>query len=314
MGRKLTVSIAVSLSLACGSSAPTAPSNAITPTTPVTAVLTGIVSTGTGSAVAGATVQVTSGANSGLTATTDSSGAYRFDALSTGNTTLVARATGYVDSAGTVTANGANTLNFTLSRVGTTASLSGVARTPSMTGIAGIVVTVTSGDAVGQTALTNVNGQYSFPSLPVGSTNFVARGPDFVESMGSVEVNGTNVLNLTIRRTQGTINETLTGTISPADTGCFSETPIYYAKPCLSHFFEVTNTGSNPLAVSLTWPGSSNLDLELLQDGDRWISTFGLVKPETMGINLTAGLYGIRVWYTSGSVIENYSLTVTRPK
>ena len=148
MGRKLTVSIAVSLSLACGSSAPTAPSNATTPTTPVTAVLTGTVSTGTGSAVAGATVQVTSGANSGLTATTDSSGAYRFDALSTGNTTLVARATGYVDSTGTVTANGANTLNFTLSRVGTTASLSGFARTPSMTGIEGMVVTVTSGDTV----------------------------------------------------------------------------------------------------------------------------------------------------------------------
>ncbi len=92
------------------SPSPTAPS---TPT-PTTVSLTGNVSAVGGAKLGGATVRIFDGVNAGKSTSTDGSGAYRFDGLTSGNGNLVATADGYDESRAGVVINGTNTLNFTL--------------------------------------------------------------------------------------------------------------------------------------------------------------------------------------------------------
>lgn len=158
------------------------------PPTATTAALTGSVSGQAGAKLAGATVQVTSG-TSGATATTDANGAFRFDALAVGSATLVAKATGYVDSTRTVTVNGTNTLDFTLSPTpSTTGSLTGTVSNDTGTRLDGATVQITSGAGSGQTAPTNTAGVYHFDSLPIGSTSVVARSPGHSDRTSTVTV------------------------------------------------------------------------------------------------------------------------------
>jgi hypothetical protein len=164
--------------------------------------------------VGGATIKVTSGTSNGLTATADASGSYRFDALPTGSTTLVASATGYMDSTQSVTVNGTNTLNFTLSTTPpATAALSGTVSNQAGTKVGGATVKVTSGTSSGQTATTDANGAYRFDALPTGSTTLVASASGYTDSTRTVTVNGTNTLDFTLSQTPPTTGS-LSGTVS----------------------------------------------------------------------------------------------------
>lgn len=312
---------AIVASVSCGSSTPVAPTPSTNPTTdplpstaPTTAVLSGTVGNQAGAKLAGATVEVTSGSGSGQNATTDGNGAYRFDTLPVGSATLVAKAKGYFDSMPeTVTVDGTNTLGFTLSPMpATTARLIGVVATPGRTPLSGAVVTVLDGIAAGQKAATDINGQYSFPELPTGPTNLIARLAGYTDEPGTVSVNGTNALTFRMHRILSTVTDTFMGSIGPGNQKCvFMPGSIHDNKPCLNHVFEVTNSGT--LSATLTWTGSSDLDLGLWIEGTLITETTNVGKPEVLSTTIEPGRITVTVYYYSGSVIENYSLTVTHP-
>jgi hypothetical protein len=76
-----------------------------------------------GSRISGATVRFLDSVNSGRTATTNSSGEYRFEGLQIAGATLLATAGGFFEATlPTTITNGTNTLNFTLEREGPRAS------------------------------------------------------------------------------------------------------------------------------------------------------------------------------------------------
>jgi Carboxypeptidase regulatory-like domain/PKD domain len=76
--------------------------------------LTGTVSSTGGQRIAGATVRVLDGVDAGKTATTNSNGEYRFDALTIANANFSATATNFTEDRRGTFINGTNTLNFTL--------------------------------------------------------------------------------------------------------------------------------------------------------------------------------------------------------
>jgi hypothetical protein len=248
-------------------------------------------------------------------ATTNVDGAYRIGDVTPGRATVLARAKGYADSRQDVTVDGKNTLDFTLglgsSPDGTKmATLSGFVGTPSSTSLPGVLVSVTSGDAAGQTATTGSDGRYTFRELPTGPTSLAASAPDFVDANSSVTV-GLGNLNFMMRRTPGSISETMTGTISTSEAGCLGDGDPDDS-PCRRYPFEVTNSG--PLTATLTWQTGGWFDLAVLQRGQpvAW-GTPPSMTPQVISKNLTAGIYEIWVSYKSSGT-ENFVLNVARPK
>ena len=91
--------------------------------TRATVPLGGSVTASTGERIVGATITVLDGPNTGDTAVTTDGGDYRFTSLTTGNANFKAAATGYDDDRRGVLVNGTNSLNFTLTAVPATASM-----------------------------------------------------------------------------------------------------------------------------------------------------------------------------------------------
>jgi len=117
-----------------------------------------------GHAIAGATVSTGS-----TTATTDSSGNYRFSSLSPGSYSLTASSAGRLPSTATVvlTAGSQLTQNFQLSTAG---SLKGKVSTAAGQGIKGVKVTFTGGVFDNTNSmLTDASGNYNAGWIPVGN-------------------------------------------------------------------------------------------------------------------------------------------------
>jgi PKD repeat protein len=111
---------------ACGdgdSSTPTAPTPgptpAPTPTPPAStaAALSGTVSNTSGQRIGGARITVLDGPNSGQSVETNGNGEYRFDSLTIANANFSANASGYLEDRRGVRIDGTSTLNFTLTPV-----------------------------------------------------------------------------------------------------------------------------------------------------------------------------------------------------
>lgn len=115
MKRVFVVALVASVLCGCGggSGSPTSPSAPVPAATPSVGSLAGTVTQNGGGAVAGATVTILDGANAGRTATTNSSGQYRLDNLTSGNANVAAAANGLESRSG-VRVAGETTLNLSL--------------------------------------------------------------------------------------------------------------------------------------------------------------------------------------------------------
>ncbi|MFV9645089.1 MAG: FlgD immunoglobulin-like domain containing protein [Desulfobacterales bacterium] len=161
--------------------------------------------------VQGAPEQTLAGAKitvGGVTTYSDHSGKYRFDALAEGNYTLSASRTGFdlFESSVQLTSDGV-ILNIAL-QASQYGSLDGTI-TDASDGEAlfGVTVhlapiSVASSDAMERQTLTNSNGQFSFPLLPVGSYSLDVSLPGYQTIEQTINVvEGTNVNNFTMTLT-----------------------------------------------------------------------------------------------------------------
>lgn len=113
MRRMAAVLIVCGLTLACGSSSPTAPSTT-TPAASTLFNLSGQVSSTAGGFVSGATVRIADGPNAGRSVTTDGNGAYSFGTLTLSGFTLTISAPNYATSAKGVTLTSTQVVNVAL--------------------------------------------------------------------------------------------------------------------------------------------------------------------------------------------------------
>lgn len=180
--------IALTLTAACGSTTPAAPS-APTPATRFT--LTGTVTKSIGGGgVAGALVTVSAGANAGKTATSDASGRYALTDLATGAMTLVITAQGFALQSASVTIAGDQSANFTLAAA---AFLTSGRAVDALTqaGYPGLTVAV---DGV-LTGTTDASGSFSLQTdLSLSTTRLaVFSGPGIVERRTNLKIPGESV-------------------------------------------------------------------------------------------------------------------------
>lgn len=115
MKRVIVAALLAGVLVGCGggSSSPASPSAPVPAATPSVGSLAGTVTQNGGGAVAGATVTILDGANAGRTATTNSSGQYRLENLTSGNANVSAAANGLESRSG-VRVAGETTLNLSL--------------------------------------------------------------------------------------------------------------------------------------------------------------------------------------------------------
>ena len=165
-------------------------------TTRDTAAITGTVTEPSGARVWGATVTVLDGPNVGTAVGTNSEGIYTFPALEIGNTNFSVTADTYQETRAGVYVNGTNTINFTLTRA--TVSLSGTVSSSAGGRIGGATIKVLDGPQKDTTVTTGSNGDYRFPSLTAGNTNFVVTASGYYDDGRGVFVNGLNSLNFTM--------------------------------------------------------------------------------------------------------------------
>ncbi|OFW02480.1 MAG: hypothetical protein A3I61_15735 [Acidobacteria bacterium RIFCSPLOWO2_02_FULL_68_18] len=77
-------------------------------------------------------------------------------------------------------------------------SLNGIVTDTNGGRLAGVRVAVLDGPNTDESVITNGNGEYAFPTIIRGDTNFSARKNGYQEDRRSVFVNGTNTLNFSL--------------------------------------------------------------------------------------------------------------------
>ena len=167
------------------------PTPAPTPTptpAPTTASLTGSVSNSSGQRLAGATVRVLDGPNTGQSVLTNTNGDYRFDSLAIANMNFGATAGGYLEARAGTFVNGTNTLTFVLAPVPPPA--------PSIT-ITSRIISGGPGTA---------SQEWGFSA--VGSVTFTSFDWDFGDGASSIDGQADEQH---VYRTKGTLTVTVTG-------------------------------------------------------------------------------------------------------
>lgn len=167
--------------------------------------------------ISGATVQVLDGTTVIQTVTTNGSGVYSADNLAPGQYTVNASATGYqTESRGaSVTAGGTTTENFALDPL--PGEIAGTVTDSVTTNpIDGALVEVYSGPTLVGFANTDVNGDYSIPSLAPGSYTVTASATGYQsETVGaSVTSSTTTTVDFALDPSPGIIS----GIVTDADT------------------------------------------------------------------------------------------------
>ena len=162
--------------------------------------LTGTVSNSAGERVAGAIVTILDGENANLSVGTNASGEYRFPFLVPSNGNVSVTHTFYAEGRGGVYIDGANTLNFTLSRK--TLSLSGVVERSTGERLSGATVTFLDGPNKDKTATSGADGSYLFSSVEAGNANLSAAATGYHTAYAGVAVDGLNALNFKLTATE----------------------------------------------------------------------------------------------------------------
>ena len=194
--RIVGVALLTSLTVVCGGNGPTTPTPSPTPTPtpqPVTAALSGRVTAG-GSPVNGASVQVTSGANAGMSTTTAADGTYRLSALQLGTFQLRVSATGLATMTTSVSLTGDAVADFSLVPAPSASTQGRVLDGITNVGLGGVTITGAgfggTSDASGQFSLTADTGDSSPREATFAGPNVLTRltlirvpGPDAVVPM-----------------------------------------------------------------------------------------------------------------------------------
>lgn len=163
------------------------------------AALSGVVRNEQGAPVR-ATVSIQDGPNRNLRVIANPDGRYRFPLVQLGDTLVRASAVGYQVREARVVVDGTNGLYFTLPLL-PTAGLGGVV-TDGDSGqpIGAATIRLLDGFNAGRSTTTDSRGAYRFEGLTVGSANLAATAPGYVERRDGVPINGTNSLDLQLRR------------------------------------------------------------------------------------------------------------------
>lgn len=170
-----------------------------------TASLTGRVTSSTGAAIAGAVVTA-----QGKTATTAADGSYSITGLNSGTTSVSVSRSGFTTvTQAAILADGANTLNVTLTASGTgTTSLSGTITTSTGAALPGATITVQT-----KTATSGSDGSFTIPDVTAGPTSVNVSKIGFQGQVLQVTlVPGANTLNVALVAT--TPRATLSGTVT----------------------------------------------------------------------------------------------------
>jgi len=156
-----------------------------------------VMDSSSGEAIANATVTV-----NGMSATSNSSGAYVISDVPPGNYTVTVSADGYEDSSETitVTAGETETLDFTLKPVPTTGTITGtVMDSSSGEVIANATVTVN-----GMSATSNSSGAYVISVVPPGNYTVTVSADGYEDSSETITVTAgeTKTLDFTLKPVQ----------------------------------------------------------------------------------------------------------------
>ncbi len=163
--------------------------------------LSGTVKDDAGAAVSGATVEVTDGANTGKSTTSDSAGAYRLTGLIAGTFTLKASKTNYDTTTQSVTLSHDATTDVTLRRAVTaTYTVSGTVREDTGIVLSGATVEAMSGATAGRWVNTGSDGAYSLAGIAGGSCDVRAGKSGYDYSTKSVNLTSNTTLDFTLKK------------------------------------------------------------------------------------------------------------------
>jgi LmbE family N-acetylglucosaminyl deacetylase len=261
---------------------------------------------GTITGVGGATLTLSSGGSTVATTTANGSGAYSFTNVLNGSYTVTPSLTGYTFSptSAAVTVNGANATVTTFAAAVQTYTISGT-----ITGVAGVTVTLSSGGSTVATITSGASGTtYSITGISNGSYTVTPSlsGYTFTPTSASVTVNGANATATAFTATAQTY--TISGTISGAGgngatvklTGAASATTT--ANSAGAYSFTGATNGSYTVTPSLAGYAFSPTSASVTVNGaNATVSAFSSTAVQTYTISGTiTGAAGATVTLSSG--------------
>jgi photosystem II stability/assembly factor-like uncharacterized protein len=284
--------------------------------------IAGTVTSSSGAAIAGASVHILGGSvTQNITLTTDASGAYATDFVSTGSYTVVASASGFASQSKstTVTSGQTATVNFTLlSAAGTGALVGTVVNISNNVPIAGATVTFSGG-----TTTTDSNGFYQFTNVAVGTYNVTASHTGFFSSTQSATVTsgGTTTLNFklatggklagTVKNSSGAAISGATvkisgGSIATSVTLTTSSTGAYATNfvPVGTYTITVSATGftTQSKTATVNTGQTTTVNFTLSAGGGT-----GTLSGTVVNISTNAAISGATVSFSGGSTTTNSS-------
>jgi prenyltransferase beta subunit len=189
------------------------------PPPPTTGTITGTVADGTTHApLSGVLVEITS---LGLSATTNSSGAFTLSNVAAGGADLTFTKAGYAVGTVSVTVGAGDVLAIGTIYINPNPDsgiVSGTATNASDgTPLSGVLITVTG--AVPLTATTGADGTYTITDVPSGAVTFSATQSGYLDANGSGTVIQGGVLTFSPALTPAPTAGTVTGAVTDSDTG-----------------------------------------------------------------------------------------------
>ena len=253
---------------------------------PTTGAVTGtVISSSSGSTIAGATV--TDGG--GATATTNNSGVYTLGGLAAVSHTLTASATGFITSAGqtaSVTAGQVTqNVNFSLTPSATSGSVTGtVTNANGGAVISGATVT----DSVSSASTTTAAGAYSLAGLALGSHTLTVTLANFISQSKTVVITAGIIQNasfsLTPTPTTGAVTGTVTSGGAPVAGATVTDIGGQFATTDVNGAFTLSGLAPGSHTLTATASGlNSQAQIAPVSAGATQVVSFTLTPTPTTG-------------------------------
>lgn len=261
--------------------------------------ITGTVVDSKGNGIAGASV-----AGAGLTATTNSSGAYTLSNVPAGSVTLTASAAGFQSATETVTVTAGNTVTAPAITLGSNlGNVTGKVTDSSNNTISGASVSFGGGSAT-----TDATGTYNFTNIPAGTIQLVASATGFQSVTQNVTVTGGNTTTANFTLTPANNNPgTVTGTVTNIAThGVISGATVKW------NTASATGNASGVYTLNNVAGGSQTLTASATGYLARSNSVNVNGGTSTLNFQLsTAGILNVTVVNSSGAAISGAPVNVS---